>query len=193
MIGTRTHAQIRSHAQKFLIKLCKKYNIEIKSKRKENFSLGHLNFPYKRKSEKSVVPIEKISNVDLNLIKKFNFYIKKVNLENFESRETIFEIKKTLKENFVKNEDICMEKNQNSNIFSSNLIIENIAQIFIQPPEKNPNILSTKSHFSRDTLLLVCKIIESNKEVISLLARCDDNYIINSPIFECISKLKKNI
>lgn len=129
----------------------------------------------------------------MNLIKKFNFYIKKVNLENFESRETIFEIKKTVKENFLKNEDICMEKTQNSNIFYSNLIIENNAQIFIQPPEKNPNILSTKSHFSKDTLLLVSKIIESNKEVISLLARCDFNYIINSPIFECINNLKKNI
>lgn len=83
-VKTRTTAQIRSHAQKYVIKLCKKYNIEIKSKRRIKFVSDHLNFPYRRKSKSMTIPVEKISEDDKNFIKNFNFYEKNIDFGKIE-------------------------------------------------------------------------------------------------------------
>lgn len=84
MIPNRTSAQLRSHAQKYVIKLCKKYDIEIKSRRKSKFISRHLNYPYRRKNKKFIFPIEKISENDLFILKNFNFYDKSINLRTLE-------------------------------------------------------------------------------------------------------------
>ncbi len=90
--------------------MCKKYNIEIKSKRKAFFSLGHLNFPYRRKSAKTIVPLEKISKTDLILIKKFDFYIKTIDLEPLESpNEELFKVEKVNKLSTCENSEIKEE------------------------------------------------------------------------------------
>jgi hypothetical protein len=155
--------------------------------------LGHLNFPYRRKSEKNVVPLEKISRVDLNLIKKFNFYIKKVDLETFVKRETIFEVKKTIKENFPQNENFFIENIQNFSFSYSNLIIENSSQIFIEPSKIFQSKTSINSGFTRDSFIFASKLVETNNKVISLLSRCDFNFLKNLSIFEFMNKLKMNV
>ena len=89
---------MRSHAQKYVIKLCKKYNIEIKSKRKSCFLSGHLNFPYKRKNKKNVFPVEKMSKSDRKILKNFNFYIKIIDMEKIQEidyNDKIFSIIKS--------------------------------------------------------------------------------------------------
>ena len=85
-----------------MIKLCKKYNIEIKSKRRACFSLNHLNFPYKRKTNKYILPIEKITQTDLKLIKNFNFYIKNFDYDEIISNQRkIFRVEKINKVNII--------------------------------------------------------------------------------------------
>ncbi len=90
-------AQLRSHAQKYTIHLCKKYNIEMKSKRKECFITHHLNYPYIRKNENKVLPIEKMNNQEKFFLKNFNFYNKKIDFAKVEvnSESSIFEKTKT--------------------------------------------------------------------------------------------------
>lgn len=56
--------------------MCKKYDIQIKSRRKNKFISSHLNFPYKRKNNKFVYPLEKISRIDKKILMSFNFYLK---------------------------------------------------------------------------------------------------------------------
>jgi hypothetical protein len=72
-LKTRSAAQIRSHAQKFIIKLCKKYQIKIKSKKfKKKFS-KHLNYFNKQrgfKEGRSAV----IDSLEKKLLDTFNYY-----------------------------------------------------------------------------------------------------------------------
>lgn len=111
---TRTSAQVRSHAQKYVIKLCKKYDIEIRSKRKSCFLSNHLNFPYKRKNKKNILPLEKMSKDDKKILKNFNFYIKLVEFDKVQevdsAEEKVFKIDKSTKKN---------EENANNNFFSN--------------------------------------------------------------------------
>ncbi len=68
---TRTSAQIRSHAQKYIIKLCKKYQIKIKSKKFKQKTAKHLdiiNTNNKNFKTKSINPREK------KLLDMFNYY-----------------------------------------------------------------------------------------------------------------------
>lgn len=114
---TRTTAQIRSHAQKYVIKLCKKYNIEIRSRRRVRFVSEHLNYPYKRKSQSIMIPIERMSEDDKKFIQEFNFYEKTIDFQKIEDyqrrrKKDIFfvgkfeEIDKSKKSSFSKYKSI---------------------------------------------------------------------------------------
>jgi hypothetical protein len=58
-VATRSLAQIRSHAHKYTINLCKKYNIEMKSKWKDSFITHYLNFPLLEKIKKKFILLKK--------------------------------------------------------------------------------------------------------------------------------------
>lgn len=73
---TRTKSQIRSHAQKYMIKLCKLYDIPIKSKKKKRFNKKDLNFPYGRKKKFEIKSIDNMSQEELKYLQEFNFYLK---------------------------------------------------------------------------------------------------------------------
>jgi hypothetical protein len=99
-VRTRNIAQVRSHAQKYTIKLCKKYNIEIKSKRKNRFLTRHLNFPYIRKNKNCLIPLDKITKQDRFFLRTFNFYYKNIDfskLDEVKGVGDIFKIEKTSK------------------------------------------------------------------------------------------------
>lgn len=65
----RTLPQIRSHAQKYIIKLCRKYNLRIKSKK------FHKKYPNLLKLKtKSSKKINKITQADEYILELFNYY-----------------------------------------------------------------------------------------------------------------------
>ena len=71
-IKTRTIPQIRSHAQKYLIKICRKYSIKLSKKKFSNKLSRHLDItklPYKGKAN-----IANISIYEKNILEMFNYY-----------------------------------------------------------------------------------------------------------------------
>ena len=71
-IKTRTIPQIRSHAQKYLIKICRKYSIKLSKKKFSNRLSKHLDItkmPYKGKSN-----ISNMSIYEKNILEMFNYY-----------------------------------------------------------------------------------------------------------------------
>jgi SHAQKYF class myb-like DNA-binding protein len=84
-IKTRTIPQIRSHAQKYLIKICRKYSIKLSKKKFSNRLSKHLDItkmPYKGKSN-----ISNMSIYEKNILEMFNYYNREVihdekNIEN---------------------------------------------------------------------------------------------------------------
>ncbi len=75
-IKTRTIPQIRSHAQKYLIKICRKYSIRLSKKKFSNRQSKHLDItkiPYKGKSN-----ISNMSIYEKNILEMFNYYNREV-------------------------------------------------------------------------------------------------------------------
>lgn len=75
-IKTRTIPQIRSHAQKYLIKICRKYSIKLTKKKFSNRLSKHLDItkmPYKGKSN-----ISNMSIYEKNILEMFNYYNREV-------------------------------------------------------------------------------------------------------------------
>jgi len=75
-IKTRTIPQIRSHAQKFLIKICRKYSIKLSKKKFSNRLSKHLDItkmPYKGKCN-----ISDMSIYEKNILEMFNYYNREV-------------------------------------------------------------------------------------------------------------------
>lgn len=75
-IKTRTIPQIRSHAQKYLIKICRKYSIKLSKKKFSNRLSKHLDItkmPYKGKCN-----ISNMSIYEKNILEMFNYYNREV-------------------------------------------------------------------------------------------------------------------
>ena len=75
-IKTRTIPQIRSHAQKYLIKICRKYSIRLSKIKFSNRQSKHLDItkiPYKGKSN-----ISNMSIYEKNILEMFNYYNREV-------------------------------------------------------------------------------------------------------------------
>ncbi len=70
---TRSAAQIRSHAQKYIIKLCKKYRIKIKSKKFKKKSPRHLDYVNRQKCPKPENS-NGIGSLEKKLLDTFNYY-----------------------------------------------------------------------------------------------------------------------
>ena len=71
-IQTRTIPQIRSHAQKYLIKLCRKYSIKLFTKKFPNKISKHLNTTKISKNGKE--NYSKMSIYDKNILDMFKYY-----------------------------------------------------------------------------------------------------------------------
>ena len=75
-IKTRTIPQIRSHAQKYLIKICRKYSIKLSKKKFSNRLSKHLDItkiPYKGKTN-----ISNMSIYEKNILEMFNYYNREI-------------------------------------------------------------------------------------------------------------------
>ena len=75
-IKTRTIPQIRSHAQKYLIKICRKYSIKLSKKKFSNRLSKHLDItkmPYKGKTN-----ISNMSIYEKNILEMFNYYKREI-------------------------------------------------------------------------------------------------------------------
>ena len=75
-IKTRTIPQIRSHAQKYLIKICRRYSIKLSKKKFSNRLSKHLDItkiPYKGKKN-----ISNMSIYEKNILEMFNYYNREV-------------------------------------------------------------------------------------------------------------------
>lgn len=58
---------------------------------------AHLNFPYRRKNNKNILPLDKMSKDDKKILKSFNFYIKLIDIDNVKEipdNQKIFNIAK---------------------------------------------------------------------------------------------------
>ena len=94
-IKTRTIPQIRSHAQKYLIKICRKYSIKLSKKKFSNRLSKHLDItkiPYKGKTN-----ISNMSIYEKNILEMFNYY----NREILKDEENL--IDNNNKENIINN------------------------------------------------------------------------------------------
>ena len=119
-IKTRTVPQIRSHAQKYLIKLCRKYSIKLSKKKFSNKLSKHLDItklPYKGKTN-----ISNMSIYEKNILEMFNYYNREIitdeqnnlNTDNIIYSQNIIDNGK--KDFHVNNNDI----NNNLNILNNN-------------------------------------------------------------------------
>ena len=75
-IKTRSIPQIRSHAQKYLIKICRKYSIKLSKKKFSNKLSKHLDItkiPYKGKTN-----ISNMSIYEKNILDMFNYYNREI-------------------------------------------------------------------------------------------------------------------
>lgn len=70
---TRNIVQIRSHAQKYLIKICKNYSIKLSKKKFLNKKSSHLEWSDKDKIKKKFNPSE-MDEYDKNILKMFKYY-----------------------------------------------------------------------------------------------------------------------
>jgi SHAQKYF class myb-like DNA-binding protein len=69
-LKNRTTPQIRSHAQKYIIKLCKKYQIKIKSKKFRNLK----KIPEQKLKRRKTLPLSEMSARDKQILNIFNYY-----------------------------------------------------------------------------------------------------------------------
>lgn len=88
-----------------MIKLCKLYDIPIKSKKKKPFNKKDLNFPYGRKKRFEIKTIDDMSQEELKYLQEFNFYLK--DFDVFFDQYT--EMKEVQKESAVKPSPINIE------------------------------------------------------------------------------------
>jgi len=156
---------VRSHAQKYVIKLCKKYNIEIRSKRKSCFLSDHLNFPYKRKNKNNILPLEKMSKMDKRILKNFNFYTKLVDIDRVEEvncEESVFKVikpERTINEekaNYLfsnsfpttKQDEYLEENSEVSSQFKFNFKVKNVVDNCSTTTINNNFMINTSSPVS---------------------------------------------
>ncbi len=148
--------QIRSHAQKYLIKLCKKYSIILSTKKFKNRESKHLNFEIESKSD-----ITQMNKYDRKILDLFKYYNREYLLVNKYFTDSIKEADST------KEKDIsvasCVVNSQND-IYSHQNINNNIFKVCNEIEELmkyNSMILSSAWSFSNvdETKLIIKKLL----------------------------------
>ena len=123
-IKTRTIPQIRSHAQKYLIKLCRKYSIKLSKKKFSNKLSKHLDItklPYKGKAN-----ISNMSIYEKNILEMFNYYNREILIDeqtNLNIDNNIDSLKKIDNDNkdfHVNNININENLNNNDGLLANN-------------------------------------------------------------------------
>ena len=175
-IKTRTIPQIRSHAQKYLIKICRKYSIKLTKKKFSNRLSKHLDItkmPYKGKSN-----ISNMSIYEKNILEMFNYYNREVihdenntenknNIDNnqikrisefgnFDNSANVNNVGIKIPQNHVNidklNNSINFDNNINllekdyNNDLKNNNIVLSINQFKSLPYSFSPNILPTEQN-----------------------------------------------
>ena len=82
-IRTRTIPQIRSHAQKYLIRLCGKYSVKLSKKK---FALSNSNQDIATVSYKKRLNISKMNIYERNIFEMFNYYNREIINEDTENQ-----------------------------------------------------------------------------------------------------------
>ena len=196
-IKTRTIPQIRSHAQKYLIKICRKYSIKLTKKKFSNRLSKHLDItkiPYKGKTN-----ISNMSIYEKNILEMFSYYNREVMndeklLTNIINNEPQF--KKI--EGFDKNENsINTDKKSNVNNLeysSEKIINKDSKNIDIQNENmfcniNNDNLFSSINKlntlpvlFPQNDLSNIQNIKSTNLSYISQNANMA-NMQLNNPLF----------
>jgi hypothetical protein len=129
-LKTRTTAQIRSHAQKYIIKLCNKYQIRLKSKKFRKRYPNQLETLKKKKSGNTF----EMDKVDKELLNIFNYYIRVYKP---------FKIEKVYKDSSKLENGICSHTRRNRR--TERLIKNKIFDIKKIKKEQNP-FVSINSH-----------------------------------------------
>ena len=148
-IKTRTIPQIRSHAQKYLIRLCGKYSIKLSKKK---FALSNSNQDIVTVPCKKRLSISKMNIYEKNIFEMFNYYNREIISEENENKKEINDLNKI---NHVPN------LNNSLNFINNNL---NINQEIIL----NENIQNSRDRLINDIinlLLLKQKIQLENYEI----------------------------
>jgi SHAQKYF class myb-like DNA-binding protein len=73
-IRTRTIPQIRSHAQKFLIKICRKYEIKLSQKKFLKAKSKHLEPSFRKRKKFKKTGIANMNKYERNIFEMFNYY-----------------------------------------------------------------------------------------------------------------------
>ncbi len=151
-IKTRTIPQIRSHAQKYLIKICRKYSIKLSKKKFSNRLSKHLDItkmPYKGKSN-----ISNMSIYEKNILEMFNYYNRElIQDEKNEESSNNFNINQfNYKYGFGNFNNSTNINNININIPRNPININNLN--YSINLENNKNILENKNENLNNNFLL---------------------------------------
>lgn len=135
---TRSIPQIRSHAQKYLIKLSKKYRVKLSQKKFSKPTAKHLDLNTTNSNQ--IDDISKMNKYDINIFDMFKYYNRDFNIKTEDSTnvedinigdqiekrkysgEDSLEIKETPSINLhdvnINNTDSIMEQSENYNKFN---------------------------------------------------------------------------
>ena len=117
-IKTRTIPQIRSHAQKYLIRLCGKYSIKLFKKK---FALSTSNKNIATVPCKQKLNFSKMNAYERNIFDMFNYYNREIIKDNNENMDAEKKQEKNVDEkNEIKNQDQKVLKNLSNNIENKN-------------------------------------------------------------------------
>ena len=81
-IQTRTIPQIRSHAQKFLIKICRKYEIKLSQKKFLKTKSKHLELAYSKSKKYKRTGLASMNKYERNIYEMFNYYKRDTSTNN---------------------------------------------------------------------------------------------------------------
>ena len=180
-IKTRTIPQIRSHAQKYLIKICRKYSIKLSKKKFCNRLSKHLDItkiPYKGKSN-----ISNMSIYEKNILEMFNYYNREVIIDDNSSTNNTEDKSKNIqlfnKLDASSNNNIQFPTNSiNINKLNNIGIIDNNTNIKEKLENINENMkVNNIIPFSLNTSLLpifpnILQNIQSNNNLKPCLKQC---------------------
>lgn len=87
-IQTRTIPQIRSHAQKFLIKICRKYEIKLSQKKFLKTKSKHLELAYSKSKKYKKTGLASMNKYERNIYEMFNYYKRDITTNNNNNNNT---------------------------------------------------------------------------------------------------------
>ena len=210
-IKTRTIPQIRSHAQKYLIKICRKYSIKLTKKKFSNKLSKHLDItkiPYKGKTY-----ISKMSIYDKNILEMFNYYNREVlqdqndvggnnnensliDLNKFNNTTKIYLNVPQNPINIMNSDNLKMNKNPDKDNKKENIF--NMAEK-INNSQNNNNLLSSINQFHSSPLELsynnLSDIKNNNNLKESLIpSLCQSpNLYFNNPMYKINNDNNNNL